>query len=57
MQNINPNLVNSARLRFRDDAWRLATRQKPKATTIKGKPQTLYFKNPDGTYGYNLDYI
>lgn len=57
MQNINPKLVNSAQLRFRDDAWRLATRQKPKATTIKGKPQTLYFENPDGTYGYNLDYI
>ena len=42
---------------FRDDAWRLATRQKPREISIDGKPHTLYNKNQDGTYSYDFDYI
>ncbi|WP_337948855.1 hypothetical protein [Prevotella pectinovora] len=42
---------------FRDDAWRLATRQKARTIDIDGKPYSLYIKNPDGTYSYDFDYI
>lgn len=42
---------------FRDDAWRLATRQKPRTIDINGDPHTLYIKNQDGTYSYDFDYI
>ena len=42
---------------FRDDAWRLATRQKPRTIEINGKPQSLYISNGDGTYRYNMDYV
>ena len=42
---------------YRDDAWRLAMRQKPRTIDIAGKPHSLYIKNPDGTYRYDLEYI
>ncbi len=42
---------------FRDDAWRLAMRQKPRTIDINGQPHSLYIKNSDGTYSYDLDYI
>ena len=43
---------------FRDDAWRLAMRQKPRTIDINGKEHSLYVKNPDNkTYSYDLDYI
>lgn len=32
-------------------------RQKARTIDINGKPHTLYIKNPDGTYSYDLDYI
>ena len=35
---------------FRDDAWRLATRQKPRTISINGKQQSLYIPNGDGTF-------
>ena len=58
-QNISSNdygmqLANT----FRDDAWRLAMKQKPRTIDINGKEHSLYIKNPDGkTYSYDLDYI
>ena len=42
---------------YRDDAWRLAMKQKPRTIDINGKPHSLYVKNPDGTYRYDLEYI
>lgn len=42
---------------FRDDAWRLAMRQKPRTINIDGQPHSLYIKNSDGTYSYDLAYI
>lgn len=42
---------------FRDDAWRLAMRQKPRTINVDGQPHSLYIKNPDGTYSYDLNYI
>ena len=42
---------------YRDDAWRLAMKQKPRTIDINGKPHSLYIKNPDGTYRYDLEYI
>ena len=58
LQNISSNdygflLVDA----FRDDAWRLAMKQKPRTIDINGNPHSLYIKNPDGTYRYDLDYI
>lgn len=44
-------------LQQRNDAWRMALRQKPRTMDINGKPHSLYIKNPDGTYRYDLDYI
>ena len=57
MQNVNENAFPKSTIKFRDDAWRLATGQKANSTMINGKPQSLYNKNPDGTYSYNLDYV
>lgn len=42
---------------FRDDAWRLATKQKARTIDINGTPHSLYIKNPEGTYSYDFDYI
>lgn len=42
---------------LRDDAWRLAMRQKPRTIEINGNPHSLYIKNSDGTYSYDIDYI
>lgn len=42
---------------FRDDAWRLAMRQKPRTINVDGQPHSLYIKNPDGTYSYDPNYI
>lgn len=49
--------MTAEQTKFRDDAWRLAMRQKPRTIIIDGKPQSLYIKNADGTYSYNMDYI
>ena len=58
LKNINSKVnAPSDILIFRDDAWRLATRQKPKTIEINGKPQSLYISNGDGTYRYNMDYV
>lgn len=46
-----------AQATFRDDAWRLAMGQKPRTISINGKPHSLYIKNQDGTYSYDLDYV
>lgn len=48
---------SKGRLMLRDDAWRLALRQKPRKLNVFGEPHSLYIKNPDGTYRYDLDYI
>lgn len=54
---INNDALKKSTIIFRDDAWRLATRQKPHTIEINGKPQSLYIANGDGTYRYNFDYI
>lgn len=58
IKNINPEAnISSDVITFRDDAWRLATRQKPRTININGKQQSLYIPNGDGTYRYNMDYV
>ena len=58
IKNINPKAnIPSDIITFRDDAWRLATRQKPRTININGKQQSLYIPNGDGTYRYNMDYV
>lgn len=58
IKNINPKAnISSDMITFRDDAWRLATRQKPRTISINGKQQSLYIPNGDGTYRYNMDYV
>lgn len=53
---LTPN--EQAMLTFRDEAWRKATRQKPRLRNINGKKQSLYVKNPNSdTYSYNFNYI
>lgn len=57
IDNFNENPTTIGQAEFRDDAWRLATRQKARTIDINGKPHSLYIKNPDGTYSYDFDYI
>ena len=58
IKNINPKAnISPDIITFRDDAWRLATRQKPRTININGKQQSLYIPNGDGTYRYNMDYV
>lgn len=57
IKNMNKDVVPESTIRFRDDAWRLATRQKPHTEKINGVPRSLYTKNKDGSYSYNLDYV
>lgn len=53
----NASPENLAETTFRDDAWRLAMRQKARTIDINGNPHSLYIKNPDGTYSYDFNYV
>lgn len=53
----NTTPITKAETVFRDDAWRLAMKQKARTLDINGNPHSLYVKNPDGTYSYDLDYV
>ena len=57
MKYVNKETVPDEYILFRNDAWRLATRQRPIEYIIDNKPQKLYIKTPDGTYNYNMDYV
>lgn len=57
IDNFNGKPSTAGQAEFRDDAWRLATRQKARTIDINGKPHSLYIKNPDGTYSYDFDYV
>lgn len=54
---INEGTIGKSTIIFRDDAWRLAMRKKPRSIMIDGKPEQLYIANGDGTYSYNFKYI